>query len=76
MSDSTRPTQWAHESASHGGAQRGAPGVADWTVVVLAVAIVIVSLVLSVRYLFWPGETDEQHIKRRVLQDIGGDDGR
>lgn len=69
-------THWAHTRAEghHSMPQSGGPTAADWAVVVVSVIIVAVSIVLSIRYLFRPGEQDPDHIKRRILRDEGGPD--
>ncbi|MFP4596812.1 MAG: hypothetical protein ACOC9W_01585 [Persicimonas sp.] len=69
-------THWAHTRAEghHSMPQSGGPTIADWTVVVVSVVIVAVSIVLSIRYLFRPGEQDPDHIKRRILREEGGPD--
>jgi hypothetical protein len=41
----------------------------DYTVIVVAVAIVVLTFVLAIKYLIWPGERGDQHIKRRILED-------
>ncbi len=69
-------THWAHTRAEghHSMPQSDGPTAADWAVVVVSVVIVVVSIVLSIRYLFRPGEQDPDHIKRRILRDKGGSD--
>jgi len=51
----------------------GPGSVAEVLLVVVALAIVLVSFYLAVRYTFWPGELSPNHIKRRVLEDRGED---
>lgn len=47
----------------------GPNSVAELLLVVVALAVVILSFYLAVRYTFWPGERSPNHIKRRVLGD-------
>jgi hypothetical protein len=41
----------------------------DYTVIIVAVAIVVLTFVLAIKYLIWPGERQDEHIKRRILDD-------
>ncbi len=41
----------------------------DYTVIIVAVAIVVLTFVLAITYLIWPGERQDEHIKRRILDD-------
>jgi hypothetical protein len=47
----------------------GTPGAFDMALVALGVVVVIVTTIYSVLYLVRPGETGEDHIKRRILDD-------
>jgi hypothetical protein len=65
-------THWSLQVNDHGhdmGAYQ--PTAVELGVVGLALIILIASLCMSVRYLFRPGETDKNHIKRRILRDGG-----
>lgn len=44
-------------------------GIFDYTVIGVSTAIVAVTFYLAVRYLLWPGEQAETHIKRTVLEE-------
>lgn len=44
-------------------------GAFDYGVVGVSVVIVIITFYLAVRYLLWPGESDDSHIKRTILED-------
>lgn len=39
----------------------------DMPIIVVSAVIVLVTLVFSVKYIFWPGEKNQDHIKRTVL---------
>ncbi len=54
----------AHHTMTSGG-----PGALDVTLLALGVLIVIVTTIYSLLYLIRPGETSQDHIKRRVLED-------
>jgi hypothetical protein len=41
----------------------------DYAIIIVAVAIVALTFVLAIKYLIWPGERGDQHIKRRILED-------
>ena len=43
--------------------------VFGWFMVVLATVIVIASFYLLITRMLWPGEEDQNHIKRRILID-------
>ena len=43
--------------------------VFGWVMVVLATVIVIASFYILITRMLWPGEQDENHIKRRILID-------
>lgn len=60
---------WSQVTGHMHHVDQASPGVGDWTIVVVSLAILVVSLVLSVRYLLRPGELGEDHIKRRILRD-------
>lgn len=51
------------------GRATAADGPMDWVLLGLAVVAVIVVIALCIRYFLRPGETSEEHIKRRVLED-------
>lgn len=42
---------------------------ADYLIIAIAVFIVVISLILSLRYLINPGERGIEHIKRLILND-------
>jgi hypothetical protein len=46
-----------------------ASGIFDYAVVVLAVVLVVITTVLTVRWLIRPGEDAPDHIKRLILDD-------
>jgi len=65
---STEITAHTEEPAgAHGGEAPGGP--AYWAVISLSTAIVAVAFYLAARYLLWPGETEDDHIKRRILHE-------
>ncbi len=43
--------------------------VFGWFMVVLATVIVIASFYICITRMLWPGEEDQDHIKRRILID-------
>ena len=45
----------------------------DLVLVAVAVVVVILAFYLAVKYTFWPGERSMNHIKRRILDDVGRD---
>ena len=49
---------------THGG---GPENNLDYLIVSVALVIVVVTLFFSVKWLIWPGEKGERHIKRIVL---------
>lgn len=53
------------------GISHGAGPDSQWDTWIVAVAaiIVVVTLALSIKYLFKPGESDPQHIKKLILND-------
>lgn len=60
--------QAVHDFATSATGRHDAPhGALDVIGVVLAAIIVAGVIVLSLRYLFRPGEHDPEHIKRRIL---------
>lgn len=63
--DQSTEAEVAHTETSDG----YTPGIWDWTVVGISVVIVAFAFYLAIRYLFWPGERDDAHIKRRILRD-------
>ena len=47
-----------------------APGtIVDLILVTIALAVVIISFYLAIRYTLRPGEKSSDHIKRRILED-------
>jgi len=50
-------------------AAASAQGPLDITLVALGVIVVVVTTIYSLLYLIRPGETGEDHIKRRILED-------
>ncbi|HKC49901.1 MAG TPA: hypothetical protein VKF60_03850 [Myxococcota bacterium] len=46
-----------------------APGPLQWLLVALAGAVLAYALWQAVRHTTWPGESDETHIKRRILDE-------
>lgn len=70
----SKPTEGQREVAhvGHGegaGADEEPSAAAEWTVFGLSSALVAVTIYLAIRYLIWPGETSEDHIKRRILRE-------
>jgi len=48
----------------------GAPGsIVEFILVAIALAVVLLSFYLAIRYTLRPGENSPDHIKRRVLDD-------
>jgi hypothetical protein len=45
----------------------------DLVLVGIALIVVVLAFYLAVKYTFWPGEGSPDHIKRRVLEDLGQD---
>ena len=41
----------------------------DYLIVLVTIAIVLVTLFFSVKWLLWPGEKSSRHIKRFILKD-------
>lgn len=39
----------------------------DMPIIIVSAIIVLITLAFSVKYIFWPGEKSENHIKRSVL---------
>jgi hypothetical protein len=58
---------WAHAGVA--GHTAGALSLLDWGLVGLAAVVVVWAFSAAVRYTLWPGETDPDHVKRRVLVD-------
>lgn len=56
-------------SSSPEGRRPVASGPLDWFFLALSVVAVVVVILLCVRYFVRPGESSEDHIKRRVLRD-------
>jgi hypothetical protein len=59
----------ASHSTVHHAMASGAPDAFDLMLVALGVVAVIVTTIYSVLYLICPAETEEDHIKRRILED-------
>lgn len=53
--------------------EQAAPAVANALLTAAGMAVVVLVLGLSVRYLVRPGENDPDHIKRRILRDDDGE---
>jgi|GEM_PF-3714435 len=65
-------SSWSLHVDEHGHGGGGyTPNGADLAVVSVAWVILIISLAMTFRYLFRPGETGSDHIKRRILLDGG-----
>lgn len=60
-----------NEDHAHHALDHYTPNAVDLGVVGFALIVLVVSLVLSVRWLIRPGEGSADHIKRRILQDGG-----
>ncbi len=61
---------------THHGLTDAPSGIADHAIVVVAIMVVAVTVYLCVRYLLSPGENEDSHIKRRILDDGTDLDGR
>jgi len=59
------------QSTAHHAMAPETHGPLDVTLVALGVVIVIVTTIYSLLYLIRPGETNADHIKRRILEDEG-----
>ena len=57
------------QSTAHHAMASGTPGAFDMALVALGVLVVTVTTIYSVLYLIRPGETGEDHVKRRILED-------
>ena len=57
------------QSTAHHAMASGAPGAFDMALVALGAIVVTATTIYSVLYLIRPGETGEDHIKRRILED-------
>lgn len=55
-------------TGSHAGHGRVPPSLLGSFVVAAAVAVVLLVVVLCVKYFVAPGETSQDHIKRRILK--------
>lgn len=55
----------AFEEITHG---VGPEGYSDYIVVVIACGVVLITLVMSIRYLIQPKETNADHIKNLILE--------
>jgi hypothetical protein len=49
--------------------QAGPAGLFDYIMAALAVAVLLLTLYLSVKYFLKPGETGDDHIKKKILDD-------
>lgn len=57
-------------STSTHGRQISAPdGILYYLILIVAWLIVIGVFIAAIKYLFWPGEKSNQHIKRKVLEE-------
>jgi len=57
---------------AHAGGSSASVGTVEWTmVVVVSAAIVAITFYLAVLYLVRPGEHDDEHIKRQILDEEG-----
>ncbi|HSB51178.1 MAG TPA: hypothetical protein VLD40_00835 [Dissulfurispiraceae bacterium] len=54
---------------AHHGVTGVTAGIADLAIVGVAIVVVVVSLYLCGKYLLRPGEGEDSHIKRRILDD-------
>ena len=76
------PSQCSRPASSRGRLERHAMAsphsAQDVALVALGVVVVMVTTTYTVLYLIRPGETDPDHVKRRILEDDAGnlDDGR
>lgn len=57
------------QSTAHHAVASETHGPLDVTIVALGVVVVIVTTIYSLLYLIRPGETNPDHIKRRILED-------
>jgi hypothetical protein len=57
------------QSTAHHAIASETHGPLDVTLVALGVVVVIVTTICSLLYLIRPGETNADHIKRRILED-------
>ncbi len=48
----------------------------DMPIIAISAAVVLLTLVLAVKYLVWPKEQSQTHIKRVILQNTLQDHGR
>jgi hypothetical protein len=44
-------------------------GLFDYIIAALAVGVLLVTLYLCIRYFLRPGETEDDHIKKKILDD-------
>jgi hypothetical protein len=44
-------------------------GLLDYIIVALAIGVLALTLYLCIRYLLKPGETEEDHIKKKILDE-------
>jgi hypothetical protein len=44
-------------------------GPFDYIIAALAVAVLLLTLYLSIKYFLKPGETEDDHIKKKILDD-------
>lgn len=68
-SPQSESTALQKQEADEPGGATHPDGAFEYGVVALAVVIVAVSLYLSLKYLFAPGEKGTSHIKRTILEE-------
>lgn len=57
---------------AHAGGSSASVGTIEWTMVVLVSSVIVaITLYLAVLYLVRPGEHDDEHIKRQILDEEG-----
>ncbi len=51
-------------------------GIWEYVIVAIAIAVFLISLYLIIKFFFRPGETEKNHIKKKILDDDShvGDD--
>lgn len=65
------PASWSLHVDEHGHSGAYEPNSVELGIVGVAWVVLIVSLAMTFRYLFRPGEKGADHIKRRILHDGG-----
>jgi len=56
-------------TSTHGRHNSAPEGIIYYLVFGISAIIVIAVFVWAIKYLFWPGEKGEDHIKRQILED-------